>query len=314
MRAGGQFGVPGSDLGYTQYLNLPIIQIARYAGVHGVSFLLVLCNVLIAAIVGGKGKMFRRIVDLRNYIAVVGVIIIGVYVWGIDVVNNGAKNSAKKSIKIAVIQPDIGQKEKLDPKKVYSMIDTLAYLSGKTSKDKPDIIIWPETAVMAYLESDPEAQKKVFQVVRASGSYLLTGAFFSKNGKLFNSLYSISPDGKIVSRYDKGHLMPFGEYLPFKHLLYPFLKNTGYFEYDESPGEAPALLLFACGHERFLVRRKSRRRNAYHVGAVPRGREWKILCSGFQYRDIRCCRSFRKVYMQIRHFREQSYCCGAPPK
>jgi len=75
---------------------------------------------------------------------------------------------------------------------------------------------------------------RVKDFTRQNNVYLIAGTpYFSENGKIFNSLVAFSPAGELVDRFDKKHLVPFGEYLPFRFIFYPLLKNSGnYFEED----------------------------------------------------------------------------------
>ncbi|MCX5748826.1 MAG: apolipoprotein N-acyltransferase [Candidatus Saganbacteria bacterium] len=242
LRCFGEFAVPGALLGLTQYRNLPIIQIANVFGVFGVSFIIVIVNYVIFLAVISEGSFIERFIKLWPKIAFVSVLVVAVYAKGIDVLNETNYDPFEREIKIAVIQPDIGQEEKLNPRNTYDMLNLLDFMSRSSFMEAPDIIIWPETAVMTFIEKDAAALSKLKDITKKGRCYLVTGGFYSKDGKIFNSVFSLSPDGKIISRYDKEHLVPFGEYLPFKWMIYPFLRSTGYFETDQYGGKDPGPL------------------------------------------------------------------------
>lgn len=240
FRSFGEFAVPGGHIGYTQYQNLPLIQISKFISVFGISYLIILVNILLVIFITSKGRFIRKIIDLKYLIAIVIVVLTAVYAFGIDALNQNKKEG--EILKLALIQPNIDQAVKLDPRSLHQMINLFVQMSNKTHLSKPDIIIWPETAITSFIEQDPAVFSKIKEAAVYNNCYLVTGGFSQSKGRLYNSLFSISPQGQIISRYDKEHLMPFGEYLPFRNMLYPFLKGTKYFEQDESPNPNPVIL------------------------------------------------------------------------
>jgi len=237
LRQAGEFGSPGGYLGSTQYLNTVFIQTAQFSGVWGVSALIVAVNTAAALLLLEKGNLFKKLLSNLPSVCFVLGLLAASYSYGIDSINKYGGVRSIGGTSIAVIQPAIAQEQKLDSFKLYWMIDELELLTQKTLSYRPKIVIWPETAVMTYLIDDKAAFAKVRDICVKGGFFLVTGAFYRESGRIYNSIFVVSPQGKIVSRYDKHHLMPFGEYLPFKKVLYPLLKHTGYFEQDQSPGQ-----------------------------------------------------------------------------
>lgn len=238
-RSIGEFASPAGTLAYTQYLNLPLIQSTRITGIYGISFLIVLANIVIASFIISKGNFMKRVVEFRNIIAVLAVILVMCYAYGFDSLK---KITAEKNIDIVIVQPNFDQRFKLDPGSVYPMLDKLCDMTGAAKIKPGSFIIWPETAVAGYVENDKPLNKKISDTAIAKRSFLITGGFRFDKGNIYNSLFCFSPKGRIISTYDKEHLMPFGEYLPFRQILFPLLRRTGYFDVDQSPNENPALL------------------------------------------------------------------------
>ena len=236
LRQAGEFGSPGGYLGNTQYLNTLLIQIADFSGIWGVSYLIVSVNLVIVLLLIQKGNFLKKIILLAGPLALVCVLLVASYSYGIDSLRKQRDPAPNKRISIALVQPSVSQEVKLDPRNLYSTLDRLIFLTRSSFPNKPKIVIWPETAVMTYLEDDKAALSKIKQISKDGNIFLICGAFYRKKGQIYNSVFSISPAGRTVSRYDKHHLMPFGEYLPFKTVFYPFLKGTGYFEQDQSAG------------------------------------------------------------------------------
>jgi apolipoprotein N-acyltransferase len=145
-------------------------------------------------------------------------------------------------IKLALLQPNIRQEHKLNPSMVQPVFDVHEEMTRQAMKEKPDIIIWPETAIFSYVLHDPPLFRRLQKLARGSRAWLIFGTPHYTGNKSYNSIVSMSPSGKVVSRYDKQQLVPFGEYLPFRKILYPFLKGVGYYEAEFSSNPRPELI------------------------------------------------------------------------
>ncbi len=189
-------------LGYSQYKNLPLIQIADFSGVYGVSFVIMMANVAIYKIFK---KSFRQIfVTFLVFIVIVG--------YGILKLNEPKE---VKDIKISVVQGNISQDIKWDPNAASDILNKYISLTKKTSLDKPDLIVWPETSFPAFFGSDRKPTNKLLDFVKDIKIPLLIGANTEEDFEYFNSAVLISEKGKVLNKYDKIHLVPFGEYVPF---------------------------------------------------------------------------------------------------
>ena len=125
-------------------------------------------------------------------------------------------SEAKEKLIVRLVQPNIKQKDKWKKENELSHLEILIDLSNKSPK--PDLVIWPETAVYWLPEEKPEKLKYIAKKV---GSPLLFGAlrFNRETKKLFNAAFLIDGEGQIQSIYDKTFLVPFGEYLPLGGLM-----------------------------------------------------------------------------------------------
>ncbi|MFH1386786.1 MAG: apolipoprotein N-acyltransferase [bacterium] len=224
LRAWGPFGLPSGVVGYTQASFLPLIQIASFTTVYGVSFIVVMVN---AALTPGPSPKGRG--GVRTLFIVILLITI-VIAYG-DTTIRHSSLVISHFPKLALIQPNIDQMDKMDPRKVNEIFNIHEELTRQATKEQPAIIIWPETAIFSYLLRDPALLPRIQSLAKESEAWLIIGTpHYTVDGNAYNSLVSISPSGEVVSRYDKQRLVPFGEYLPFKPLLYPFLKGTGFFD------------------------------------------------------------------------------------
>jgi apolipoprotein N-acyltransferase len=199
-------------LGHSQYLNLPIIQIADITGAYGVSFVAMMVNVVIYTLLNGEAKKGARA------FFVLLLIISGVLGYGYLKLNN--TEAAKGDLKISLIQGNIPQKMKWDSEFIDHIWSVYSTLTREAGRDNPDLIIWPETALPGYME-DRELYKAVAQLARNTGSALLIGApsYRESDEAIFNSAFLIGEGGDIIERYDKLHLVPFGEYIPFSRYI-----------------------------------------------------------------------------------------------
>ncbi|PIS28089.1 apolipoprotein N-acyltransferase [Candidatus Saganbacteria bacterium CG08_land_8_20_14_0_20_45_16] len=240
LRSSGPFGVTAGDLGYAQALCLPIVQLAARVSVYGLSLLLVLTNAIIVAwLVNPRRVRAGFAFCLVFFLALV-------YAFGLFEMQ--AKEGLDQAmIKVALVQPNIKQQDKLDPTKVMSTFELYARLTRQASKLHPDLVIWPETAVFAYLTNDAYFLSRLQSLTKETGVWLVFGTPYYESGKAYNSMVVMSPSGEVTGRYDKGHLVPFGEYLPFRSLLYSWLKRVGYYERDFSP--SPPIKLMVKGQE-----------------------------------------------------------------
>ncbi|MDB5686686.1 MAG: apolipoprotein N-acyltransferase [Rhizorhabdus sp.] len=125
--------------------------------------------------------------------------------------------------RIRVVQPNIGQQDKWNETFEARNNARLAALSGKPGP-QPRLILWPEAATSDFLEVQPEARARIAALLGPK-DIILTGADsleWSKDDKLIgahNSLFAMDARGQLLGRYDKAHLVPYGEYLPMRPIL-----------------------------------------------------------------------------------------------
>jgi len=205
-------------LGYSQYKNLLFIQIADFSGVYGVSFVVMAVNVtvwkLIVAVKEGRGKNLRFVFyTLCPMLLVLGL------VYGYGFVRLNEKDDFKDTAKISVIQGNIPQELKWDPDAQDMIIEKYSALTKMAAFERPDLIVWPETSFPGFFEIDREMTDRVLDLTKETSVRLLAGVNAEDDEGSFNSAALISGEGSIVGRYDKIHLVPFGEYVPFSKMF-----------------------------------------------------------------------------------------------
>ena len=244
-------GFPWGLLGYSLYDHLWIIQSADLFGVYGISGLIVLVNgVATLALLNWLKKDWQGYTVSKPLVklsaAAMGTLLlctIGYGIIRIRTVDRAAAAAPHKTI--GVVQGNIDQARKWDPR--FQMLTTVKYrqLSFEASANQAELIIWPETATPFYFLEDPILTNMVLEGIRATHAYFIIGSptVASPDDRLIyhNSAFLMSPDGRSLGKYDKVHLVPFGEYVPLKRWL-PFIKKMVAQVGDFRPGRKGSTL------------------------------------------------------------------------
>ncbi|HJO57913.1 MAG TPA: apolipoprotein N-acyltransferase, partial [Nitrospinaceae bacterium] len=142
--------------------------------------------------------------------------------WALNRTQSQIDSSAK--IRVGLAQGNIEQHLKWNRLYRQATMEFYKELTLQAAQEKPELIVWPEAAVPFYYSLDPLGTKYVQDIARASGVPLLFGSPYKENvdGTLldFNRVFLISPQGDTIDVYDKMHLVPFGEFVPFRKALF----------------------------------------------------------------------------------------------
>ena len=244
-------GLPWSLLGYSQYRQLDVIQIADHLGVYGVSFLIVLTNVALAELYLWLMPLFRgfRPARLPWELVTTAAMLVGLsWAYSTSLIASEAMEGSKAALQVGVVQPNIDQAVKWDQafrEETLRRYDRLTESFGYGV----DLVVWPEAATPFIYEREPVYQLQLVAMANRASAPLLFGSpavRFDPERKpfLLNSAYLLSPDGELLGRYDKQHLVPFGEYIPLKSSLLFFLEKMveGIGDFQAGPG--PTILSF----------------------------------------------------------------------
>ncbi|HSL20948.1 MAG TPA: apolipoprotein N-acyltransferase [Vicinamibacterales bacterium] len=245
-------GFPWVLLGYSQVTVLPIAQSASLVGVYGLSMLLAYTAAAAAyALVGAR----RRFVP-----AIVAVLLVAVLaIWGAARVGDAALTREGTPIRVAVVQGNISQDEKWDPALRDAIMKRYVDLSRSALAADAQFVLWPESSLPFYFEQEPPGAEPIRRLAREGRAAFLVGSDQVEQVRLvpgarrdapreryYNAAFLVLPDGRTGGVYRKMHLVPFGEYVPLKDLLFfvaPLVEAVS----DFSPGDTPALLSVA-GH------------------------------------------------------------------
>lgn len=129
---------------------------------------------------------------------------------------------AAPPVAVRVVQGNVAQHHKWDPARLREWLIRHLELTARPAVPAPSVVVWPESAIPFSVEEDREVQAALRRAL-PPGAVLLTGAErVDRSGEsvtISNALYAIGADGLPLARYDKHDLVPFGEFLPFRHVL-----------------------------------------------------------------------------------------------
>jgi apolipoprotein N-acyltransferase len=211
-------GFPWGLLGTTQVDNIPLARIASVTGVYGLSFEIMLVNAALAAAFLVEREKRKRLLF--------AVVIAALILQAGSLFPAPTIPADRNAV---LVQANVPILEGSDWTKQY-FNDTLRDLSeislNSNGGPRSDLIVWPESPAPFYT-SDPLFRDAVSAVARKSNAWLLTGSIGIRNAtatpvqptEIYNSASLVSPAGEWTARYDKIHLVPFGEYVPFKQLF-----------------------------------------------------------------------------------------------
>jgi apolipoprotein N-acyltransferase len=221
-------GFPFDLVGYALTANDQMLQLASAIGVYGLTFVALLIASTPALIWPADDRhLTERLVPFFAALIVIAAQI-GYGQYRLQ----STETVARDDIRMRLVQPVIRQAQQWAPGAAELTIDRLLALSQtQTGPDNPGLIgvthlVWPESAITFYLSEYPEALARIARTL-PRGTLLLTGGpredfeigAAAGLGPVFNSILAINDQGEVVSSYDKTHLVPFGEYLPFGDLF-----------------------------------------------------------------------------------------------
>jgi len=208
-------GFPWVLLGYSQGSFLEVIQVAKIAGVYGVSFLVVLANAaLAAAATCPEAPPWRRAMPL----GLAALLLAGAVGYGRAVLG---KPSPPAEVPVGLVQGNIEQGIKWDPHMQEATLEKYRRLTVDVARERPALVIWPEAAMPFSIRTDRVLGPRVLAVPReVQVPVLLGGPDLLGRRRYDNSMFLVGETGEILGKYAKRHLVPFGEYVPWQSLFF----------------------------------------------------------------------------------------------
>jgi apolipoprotein N-acyltransferase len=227
-------GFPWNLVGYAWSGGFPgglaVLQSVSVVGIYGLSFLTVLAALLPALAAGQRRRRWLPAAAALALVAVPGALGAARLAAG--------EAGTEPGVRLRLVQPSIPQALKMSPSGAEAILRTHLALSAQPGN--PTDVIWSEAAAAYYLNRD-EAARRLVASAAPPGGLVLTGALRTdpapaRPRHVWNSLAAIDDEGTLVASYDKAHLVPFGEYVPWRHLL-PIEKITaGTTDFSAGPG------------------------------------------------------------------------------
>ena len=224
LRSLGVLGFPWNSLAYTQSYYLALIQYVSFTSVYGVSFWVVTINVIIFLILKNYSD-FKRILV---YFVFLILLFIFPWIYGSIVIPNKEKAS-EENIRVGVIQGNVDPNIKWTEEFFEENWRIYEELTLEAAQLKPQLIIWPETAVPDFLRISNLYLTNLRQLLKEINIPLITGApdykyLPDQDYLTFNGVFLLTPNHPGFQIYHKLHLVPFGEQVPFTE-TFPFLKD-----------------------------------------------------------------------------------------
>lgn len=243
-------GLPWNLLGYALLGTLPFMQLAALLGVYALSLIAVLLFASPAAFWAPPESRFNG----RWPTAALAALMLAAFglghVWGEH--RLATAESADTGVRLRIVQANVDQADKWRPENSEEIFSEYLDLTKSGNSDSIDLVIWPETAVPFLLADAPGALAAIGDAL-PQGTSLLVGSarLVEERGalgqlaarRIYNSLLVVDDAGTVRGAYDKRHLVPFGEYLPFQD----FLESLGFMQMTGvrggfSEGSGPLLL------------------------------------------------------------------------
>ncbi len=228
-------GFPWATLGYSAGAFEGLEQLAAYCGVYGLTFIIVF-TCASPAILAGEEEETTDGLSKRAF-AMFTILVAAGAAWMVGSQRLAtAEAEFEDAVKVRLVQPNIAQNRKWDPKYRTEIFSGLLELSDMATTPEvtgvKDVthVIWPESAIPFLLEANPQAKAKIAELLPQNVT-LITGALrralqgkpgTPDDNRARNSVLVINHEGKTVASYDKAHLVPFGEYLPLASILEPW--------------------------------------------------------------------------------------------
>lgn len=217
-------GFPWGVIGYAQHGNPWLLGLAPVTGVLGLSFVTALGGAALAIAVGavrsGISRPHRRMLVAGAGVA--AALGIGAFSQALAPPFRGG------SLRVGVLQGNVDQGMKWSPEFADTTMRTYEDLARRAVAQGARLVVWPETAVPGSVETEPGFGPRLSALAIEIGVPMVVGAVGVEpardDWRFFDSGYVFDAQGRRLDRYDKAHLVPFGEYLPWRPLLGRFLR------------------------------------------------------------------------------------------
>ncbi len=235
-------GFPWMLLGYSVAGNATLRQAADLGGIHGLSFLLALSAVSVYLAGKRLSERFHAKAAIPLLPGVVALLFLVLYGRG-GSGDRGGPAALLPEVNVAIAQGGIDQSVKWNPGNQAATLEIYRGLTREARDAGARLVIWPETAAPFFYGWETELSRRLDAIAADGGIPIIFGAPWydpARGGKFYNSVFHMDARGVVLGRYDKRHLVPFGEYIPLRSVLF-FLSKLTAGEEDFSSGTGPSL-------------------------------------------------------------------------
>ena len=231
-------GFPWIPLGSAVVTIIPVAQLASLVGVYGLSFFLVAQGALVARAITGHTR--ERI----RFAGTAAALLVVVSAWGSWRVADERLTREGSPAVVGLVQPNISQEQKWEPRLAGDIARRFDLLTRQAAARGAQVVLWPESATPYYFNEEPVESEGVRQLVRDIGVPLLFGTDEIERGTpdhYYNSAMMLDPTGAVAAVYRKIQLVPFGEFVPLRSLLF-FVQPLVQAVSDFTPGDRVTML------------------------------------------------------------------------
>ena len=253
-------GLPWLNLGEMEFAptingyNVPL-QALKVYGVYGVGLLWLILGASLYGVILFNKKLCSAIIGLSALCCLYGP-----YIYEALAHPQAFNTQYHDTFVVTIVQPDIPQAEKWDATLYHSNLEQFMALSRQSVPLKPRVLIWPEAAIPYTIESGSPLARYLATLLRPEDILILGAPHVIRDDqgaviRAYNSAHILDHSGTVLGRYDKSHLVPFGEYIPLRAYLPAILDKIAPGALDFTPGEGlktmtihnfPALNILIC--------------------------------------------------------------------
>lgn len=226
IRSFGALGFTWNNLCYTQSHAIQLIQIASLIGSSGVSFWIVLINVLIFQFISGNVRRNR----LTLWLTTIFILFLFPEIYGLIRLNRPEETQDRRKVHVGLVQPNVDPTQKWEMNSFEDNMKLLHDLTDSVAMEQLDLVVWPETATPTFLRQNRRgALRNIIAHITRLDVSLLSGTpdyewINDEDYKVYNSTFLLQPNSFDIKNYRKIRLVPFGEYIPLSD-LFPDLDN-----------------------------------------------------------------------------------------
>lgn len=223
IRGNALTGFPWAMLAHTQHRLPAMIQSASITGAPGISFLIIMVNAALFLLLRHRLEKWAW-----GTAAAAVAMVAANFAWG-TAQKNAVEAMPAETLRAALVQGNVDQEKKWDTRERDAILSRHLSMTLNAAAIKPDIIVWPEAAMPFFFGPEVELTAATATQLRGANAPVLFGGMgydpAPGGARYYNRAFLLNPDGELAT-YDKIHLVPFGEYVPLRRLLFFVNKLT----------------------------------------------------------------------------------------